>query len=110
MPILSADDESDFLRRQVVTSRNVRGGWLTDLAMGGLNYQIEHHLFPSMPSANLRRAESVVRTFCQRHDLPYCQRSLAGSYAETLRHLNSVGKSTPSRRGKRTGGSALTGA
>ena len=110
MPILSADDESDFLRRQVVTSRNVRGGWLTDFAMGGLNYQIEHHLFPSMPSANLRRAESVVRTFCQRHDLPYCQRSLAGSYAETLRHLNSVGKSTPSRRGKRTGGSALTGA
>ena len=50
MPILAAaDDDSDFLRRQVLTSRNVRGGWLTDLALGGLNYQIEHHLFPSMP-------------------------------------------------------------
>ena len=44
MLILDAADRSDFLRRQVLTSRNVRGGWLTDLAMGGLNYQIEHHL------------------------------------------------------------------
>ena len=50
MPILNADDQSDFLRRQVLTSRNVRGGWLTDFALGGLNYQIEHHLFPSMPT------------------------------------------------------------
>jgi hypothetical protein len=49
MPVLAASDKTDFLRRQVLTSRNVRGGWLTDFAMGGLNYQIEHHLFPSMP-------------------------------------------------------------
>ncbi len=39
----------DFLRRQVLMSRNVRGGVIADFAMGGLNYQIEHHLFPSMP-------------------------------------------------------------
>ena len=50
MPILGPADQSDFLRRQVLTSRNVRGGWLTDFALGGLNYQIEHHLFPSMPA------------------------------------------------------------
>ena len=43
------DDRLDFLRRQVLTSRNVRGGRFTDFALGGLNYQIEHHLFPSMP-------------------------------------------------------------
>ncbi|OLB73723.1 MAG: delta fatty acid desaturase [Actinobacteria bacterium 13_2_20CM_2_71_6] len=49
MPILGANDKVDFLRRQVLTSRNVRGGWFTDLLLGGLNYQIEHHLFPSMP-------------------------------------------------------------
>ena len=47
MPILDAADQSDFLRRQALTSCNVRGGWLTDFALGGLNYQIEHHLFPS---------------------------------------------------------------
>jgi fatty acid desaturase len=91
MPILTADDKTDFLRRQVLTSRNVRGGWFTDVALGGLNYQIEHHLFPSMPSPNLRRAQPLVREFCLQQGLPYCQSSLAGSYLQALRHLNAVG-------------------
>ena len=71
MPLLGPGDKLDFLRRQVLTSRNVRGGRWVDLAMGGLNYQIEHHLFPSMPSPTLRRAQPLVRAFCLRHDLPY---------------------------------------
>jgi fatty acid desaturase len=94
MPILDVTDHSDFLRRQVLTSRNVRGGWLTDLALGGLNYQIEHHLFPSMPRPNLRRSQPLIAAFCQQQDLPYCQSSLAGSYAQALRHLNAVGRQT----------------
>jgi fatty acid desaturase len=92
MPILAAADKSDFLRRQVLTSRNVRGGWLTDLALGGLNYQIEHHLFPSMPRPNLRRAQPLIRDFCRQQGLPYCEASLAGSYAQALRHLHAVGR------------------
>ena len=93
MPILGAGDRAGFLRRQVLTSRNVRGGWLTDLALGGLNYQIEHHLFPSMPRPNLRHSQAMIRAFCAQRDLPYCQTSLVGSYAQALRHLNTVGKS-----------------
>jgi fatty acid desaturase len=92
MPMLSADDRTDFLRRQVLTSRNVRGGWLTDLALGGLNYQIEHHLFPSMPRPNLRRAQAVVKAFCQRHGIPYCETTLLRSYAQALRHMHEVGQ------------------
>ena len=92
MPILAATDQSDFLRRQVLTSRNVLGGRLTDLALGGLNYQIEHHLFPSMPRPNLRKAQVMIKTFCQQQDLPYCQSSLAGSFAQVLAHLNAVGR------------------
>jgi fatty acid desaturase len=92
MPILAAGDQSDFLRRQVLTSRNVRGGWLTDFALGGLNYQIEHHLFPSMPRPNLRHSQALVAAFCQQRDLPYSQASLGGSYAQALRHLNAVGR------------------
>ncbi len=92
MPILQLADNNDFLRRQVLTSRNVRGGWLTDLALGGLNYQIEHHLFPSMPRPSLRRSQPLIRDFCQRHGLPYAQASLVGSYAQALRYLNSVGR------------------
>jgi fatty acid desaturase len=94
MPVLEAGDRTDFLRRQVLTSRNVRGGWLTDAALGGLNYQIEHHLFPSMPRPSLRRAQPLVAAFCADRGLPYCQTSLLGSYAQALRHLSSVGKLT----------------
>ena len=45
------------------TSRNVTGGWLTDTALGGLNYQIEHHLFPAMPTPNLRKAQPIVEAY-----------------------------------------------
>jgi fatty acid desaturase len=92
MPILAAADRSDFLRRQAITSRNVRGGWLTDFALGGLNYQIEHHLFPSMPRPNLRRSQAMIEAFCLQRGVPYCQNSLVGSYAQALRHLNAVGR------------------
>jgi fatty acid desaturase len=92
MPILGAGDDSDFLRRQVLTSRNVRGSRLVDLSLGGLNYQIEHHLFPNMPRPNLRLAQPIVRQFCQRHRLPYCQTTLIDSYAQTLRHLHTIGR------------------
>ena len=96
MPILGASDSSSFLRRQVLTSRNVRGGWLTDLALGGLNYQIEHHLFPSMPRPSLRRSQAMIREFCQGRDLPYCETSLVDSYAQALGYLNRVGQSLSS--------------
>jgi fatty acid desaturase len=91
MPTLTDGEELDFLRRQVLTSRNVRGSRLVDWVLGGLNYQIEHHLFPNMPRPNLRRAQPLVRAFCQEHDLPYSEASLFGSYAEALRHLHTVG-------------------
>ena len=62
MPVLTADDKLDFLRKQVLTSRNVVGGPQVDVALGGLNYQIEHHLFPSMPRHNLRKAAPSSRS------------------------------------------------
>ncbi len=91
MPLREEDDE-DFLRRQVLTSRNVRGNRFTDFALGGLNYQIEHHLFPSMPRPNLRRSQHLVRDFCAQHALPYSEASLIGSYAQALRYLHEVGR------------------
>jgi len=92
MPMLSADDRSDFLRRQVLTSRNVRGNWFVDFALGGLNYQIEHHLFPSMPRPYLRHSQELVREFCHRHNVAYCETTLLRSYAQALRHLHEVGQ------------------
>ena len=92
MAVLDADDRRDFLRRQVLTSRNVRGGVLVDLVLGGLNYQIEHHLFPNMPRPNLRHAQPIIRQFCRDNGLAYGDASLLGSYAQVLRHLHAVGR------------------
>ena len=91
MPILPASDKTDFLRRQVLTARNVRGGRLTDFVLGGLNYQIEHHLFPSMPRPSLRRAQPLVAAFCAERDVSYTETSLLASYAQALGHLAAVG-------------------
>ncbi|WP_017572546.1 fatty acid desaturase family protein [Nocardiopsis halotolerans] len=91
MPVLEEGARAGFLRRQVLTTRNIRGGPLTDLVLGGLNYQIEHHLFPSMPRPNLRRAQPLVRAACERCGLVYHETGLLHSYAEVLRHLHRVG-------------------
>jgi fatty acid desaturase len=91
MPTFTSGHKIDFLRRQVLTSRNVRGGWFTDQLLGGLNYQVEHHLFPNMPRANLRKAQAVVRAHCAAHRISYTETSLFGSYAMVLRHLYDLG-------------------
>ena len=57
---------------------------------GGLNYQIEHHLFPSMPSRNLRRCQPLVRRFCAARCIPYCETTLLESYTMALNHLRNV--------------------
>jgi fatty acid desaturase len=85
------DGTEDYLRKQVLTSRNVRGGRFVDIALGGLNYQIEHHLFPAMPSPNLRRAQPIVQRYCAEIGVPYESTGLIDSYAQALRHLHAVG-------------------
>jgi fatty acid desaturase len=92
MRIIGPDECLDYLRRQVLTSRNVRGGYLVDFVLGGLNYQIEHHLFPSMPRPSLRRARPIVRAYCAKIAIPYDETSLVGSYVVALRYLHELGK------------------
>jgi len=91
MPIVPPGMKLDFLRRQVMVSRNVRGNPLTDVAMGGLNYQIEHHLFPSMPRCNLKRARPIVRAHCEREGVAYMEVGLVESYGIVIDYLNDVG-------------------
>jgi fatty acid desaturase len=91
MPMLTAEDELDFLRRQVLTSRNVQGGRWLNVLLGGLNYQIEHHLFPSMPSANLRRAQPIVQQYCEELGVSYASCGVIESYSQSLRSLHEAG-------------------
>ncbi len=91
MPTFAADAGLDFLRKQVLTSRNVRGGWFTDVLLGGLNYQVEHHLFPNMPRPSLRKAQALVRAYCRDRQIAYTETDLIGSYVAALRHLHDLG-------------------
>jgi fatty acid desaturase len=98
MPTFTGKSRPDFLRRQVLTSRNVRGGWFTDIALGGLNHQIEHHLFPSMPSPQLRKAQPIVRQYCAQVGVKYLETGLITSYRQALTSLHRAG--TPLRTGR----------
>jgi fatty acid desaturase len=91
MPTLDEHQAADPFLRQVLTSRNVSGGRLVETALGGLNYQIEHHLFPSMPRPALRRAAPVVRDHCARRGVAYTEAGVLASYAAGLGHLHRVG-------------------
>ncbi|MDX6373442.1 MAG: hypothetical protein QOD98_2430 [Nocardioidaceae bacterium] len=91
MPIVPRGARIDFLNRQVLMSRNIRGNVLVDAAMGGLNYQIEHHLFPSMPRPHLKLVRPLVREYCAVRDIRYTEVGFFASYAAVVDYLNHVG-------------------
>ncbi len=91
MVIFEEGTPIDFFSRQVRSSRNIRGGWWMTAFMGGLNYQIEHHLFPGMPRPHLARVRPLVQEHCRRFDVPYTEVGLMRSYAITVAYLNRVG-------------------
>jgi fatty acid desaturase len=91
MPILPADSKVDFLRRQVLTGRNITGGWFMNIFMGGLNYQVEHHLFPSMPRTRLRKASEIVREYCAAKGIEYTANNYFAAQVIVVKYLNQVG-------------------
>ncbi len=93
MPLIEKDSNLDFFSRQVLTSRNIKGSWLKDNLMGGLNYQVEHHLFPSMARPYLRKAHAIVSEYCRQNDVTLVEMNLLASYKMIMQHLNKVGLS-----------------
>jgi fatty acid desaturase len=91
MPILEKNSKLNFLRRQVITARNVTSHPFNDFWYGGLNYQIEHHLFPSMPRNNLKEAQQIIRAFCLERSISYYETSMVQSYKEILSFLHQIG-------------------
>lgn len=76
--------------QQIITARNIKLNFFTDFLYGGLNYQIEHHLFPAMPRKNLKKARPLVMDFCQKSGLPYHETTIFGSFAEIYRGLKAA--------------------
>jgi fatty acid desaturase len=95
MPVLDEGEDADFVRHQVVTARNIEGGRFIDFWFGGLNHQIEHHLFPTAPRGNLRAIRKHVREFCAEHAIPYHSTGVLRSFRDVFTYLHEV--SAPAR-------------
>lgn len=91
MPTVPADVHVDFLRRQVRMSRNIEDGPLVRFLMGGLQFQIEHHLFPAAPRPSLPAMQKLVREHCGRLGIPYTRRTLTEASSTVIAYLNQVG-------------------
>ena len=90
MPIIEGEERRDYLRTQVLTSRNVYAHPVTDFMYGGLNYQIEHHLFPSIPRNKMRPLQRVVKNFCRERAVSYYETDTLNSYREITDFLHEV--------------------
>ena len=91
MPVIEANSGLDFVDQQTRTARNVNGNGFIDFWFGALNYQIEHHLFPTIPRNRLRKAQVIVAAFCQDRGISYRTVGMLESYKEALVYLNDVG-------------------
>lgn len=84
------NDAKDFYSAQIVSTRDVAGSVFNDWFTGGLNRQIEHHLFPSLPRHNLHKAASRVKALCKKHGLVYEDVGLARGTSLVLKRLAEV--------------------
>ncbi len=90
MPLIRKVEEFSFLEHQVLSSRNIINPPQWNWLFGGLNFQIEHHLFPQVPSARLAAVQAIVREHFDRRQIAYhgvSLRSAIGSIAEHLRQV-----------------------
>jgi fatty acid desaturase len=95
LPVVAKDDISvDWVRYSAIHTMNVSSGPLkiVDWWMSYLNYQIEHHLFPSMPQFRHPEVSKIVKYLFKKHELPYIQRNYIDAMNITFNNLNEVGK------------------
>lgn len=87
---LEQGHDISYLEQQVTTSRNIANPPLLDFYYGGLNSQIEHHLFPRVPHNRYRQMRTVVRDFCAERGIAYGEVSLYRALASVGRHLGDM--------------------
>ena len=90
MAVYPADQRPDFWKLQVSTTRNVTPNFFVDWFCGGLQYQVDHHLFPSIPRHNLPKVHQLVASFCKEYGVTYHETDMWQGTKEVLSHLNEV--------------------
>ena len=92
MPILKGNESLSFLEKQVLTSRDIKSGKFLDFIFGGLNHQIEHHLFPNISRKNLSKIKWIVKGFCIEKNILYQDDTLNKAWKDIFVYLNDIGK------------------
>jgi fatty acid desaturase len=86
--VVEEESKPDWYLRQMLGTANFDAGPLLAFASGNLCYQIEHHLFPDLPSNRYAEIATRVRALCEKFDLPYATGSLLSQYLQTLRTIH----------------------
>jgi linoleoyl-CoA desaturase len=81
------ESRGDWYRRQVLGSANFEGGPLMHLMTGNLDHQIEHHLFPDLPSNRYVQVAPKVQDICRRHGVAYNTGSFARQFGTVVRKI-----------------------
>ncbi len=83
------DDETreEWYLRQILGAANFEGGPLLHILSGNLGFQIEHHLFPDLPSNRYAEISERVRALCDKYDIPYTTGPLHRQYGQALRTI-----------------------
>jgi linoleoyl-CoA desaturase len=84
---LVGETRGAWYRRQIMGSCNIEGGPLFHVMSGNLSFQIEHHLFPDLPSNRYAEAAPRVRALCARYGIPYNSGSLTRQFGSTVRTI-----------------------
>lgn len=90
MAVYPANERPDFWKLQVSTTRNITSNFFVDWFCGGLQYQVDHHLFPQMPRHNLPAAHEQVKQFCKKFNVTYHEANMWDGTIEVLSHLQEV--------------------
>ncbi|GAA1273682.1 acyl-CoA desaturase [Pseudonocardia aurantiaca] len=84
---LEGETKGQWYVRQMLGSANLSGGRLFHIMTGNLSHQIEHHLFPDIPSNRYAEIAPRVREICERYGLPYTTGPLPKQYAKVVRKI-----------------------
>ncbi|OBB35870.1 fatty acid desaturase [Mycobacterium sp. 852002-51961_SCH5331710] len=87
---IEEESRADWYLRQMLGAANIDAGPLLAFSTGNLCYQIEHHLFPDLPSNRLAEIAVRIRAVCEKYDLPYTSGSLVRQYLQTLRTIHKL--------------------
>ncbi|KAK9709206.1 hypothetical protein K7432_009183 [Basidiobolus ranarum] len=94
MPVVTEQEGSkmDFYSLQIITGRDVKPSWIVTWFTGGLNYQIEHHLFPALPRHSFHKVQPQVQAICEKYGINYHCTGFVDGTMEVVNRLDQVAK------------------